>query len=720
MLFFVYLGMKNKGKIMNFETKFNPNRLRELYSAGSKKDKVGQNFWLSDEWDSRRTSFFDTDDEDFVKPKVDVMKLSSMKKAVSNFVSIVTQDPTIKVKFNSGKDSYTDGKVVVISSNTDDKLFNPTVGLALHEGSHCKLTDFEYVKDFLFSIPQEYINRAKEFGIDDYVVKTHLKNILNYVEDRRIDYYVFKTSPGYKAYYHSMYDKYFNSKIVDKALDSSEYTDETWESYEFRLINLTNKNTQLDALKGLREIYNLIDFKNIGRLKSTEDAGKIAYKIYDIILNNLQPLTTEEDSDGSENGDGDDSQEGTPQPSNGNEDGMSDGNFDLNDGQESNGGNQSTFQPSNELSDRQKKQLENAVKKQKKFQDGEITKKKVSKATQNELTAVEESGAEMVDVTEYHSTDWNGKKYYPKVLVYRNLTESLMDSDMVSIIDSYWYKNRDRQDYYRNTDENYVTEGIRLGTILGKKLQVRNDSRTTKWTRLDSGRIDKRLIAELGFGNDRVFQTSYTESYSDAIIHISVDASGSMGGEKWTKTMTSVVAITKAASMIQGLDVVVSFRSTQNTSGRYGRNGMYVPMILIGYDSRKDKFNKVKRYFNYIRPGGTTPEGLCFEAIMKEIDATTNDRDSFFLNLSDGMPMFNGQNIDYNGEQALNHTRKMVKVLRERGIKVMSYFIGDRYDYSGDRVMSNFKTMYGNDSQFIDTTNVTSLARTMNKRFLQK
>ena len=54
--------------------------------------------------------------------------------------------------------------------------------------------------------------------------------------------------------------------------------------------------------------------------------------------------------------------------------------------------------------------------------------------------------------------------------------------------------------------------------------------------------------------------------------------------------------------MIQGLDVVVSFRSTQNTSGRYGRNGMYVPMILIGYDSRKDKFNKVKRYFNYIRP----------------------------------------------------------------------------------------------------------------------
>ena len=33
----------------------------------------------------------------------------------------------------------------------------------------------------------------------------HLKNLLNYVEDRRIDYFIFKNSPGYKGYYHSMY-----------------------------------------------------------------------------------------------------------------------------------------------------------------------------------------------------------------------------------------------------------------------------------------------------------------------------------------------------------------------------------------------------------------------------------------------------------------------------------------------------------------------------------
>ena len=44
-----------------------------------------------------------------------------------------------------------------------------------------------------------------------------------------------------------MYDKYFNSKIVDKGLQSSEYRDNDWDSYMFRIINITNKNRDLDV-----------------------------------------------------------------------------------------------------------------------------------------------------------------------------------------------------------------------------------------------------------------------------------------------------------------------------------------------------------------------------------------------------------------------------------------------------------------------------------------
>ena len=84
-----------------------------------------------------------------------------------------------------------------------------------------------------------------------------------------------------------------------------------------------------------------------------------------------------------------------------------------------------------------------------------------------------------------------------------------------------------RPDYtWGNIDENKkaIHDGLVKGTILGRKLQVRGESRETKWTRLDSGRIDKRLISELGFGNERVFNTTFVRVLLRCFLHISVDA----------------------------------------------------------------------------------------------------------------------------------------------------------------------------------------------------
>ena len=142
------------------------------------------------------------------------------------------------------------------------------------------------------------------------------------------------------------------------------------------------------------------------------------------------------------------------------------------------------------------------------------------------------------------------------------------------------------------------------------------------------------------------------------------------------------------------------------------------PIILIAYDSRVDNFIKVKNLFKYITYNGTTPEGLCYEAILNEIVPTTTDRDSYFLNYSDGMPMFGNDEIDYHGSPAVSHTKKMVKEIRSRGIKVMSYFVGS--GYGEDRYMGDFKKMYGKDSEFVDITSVMSISKTMNKKFLEK
>jgi hypothetical protein len=676
---------------------FNPMALREKYSVSSLKNKNNySSFWLDNGWDNNSSIF----DDEPVKKGVDLVALASYRRAVSNFVSIVTGMSDIKVTFKSNGDSYTDGKSVVISSKLDDKLFDSTVGLALHEGSHIKLSNFDFLKNLENEIPQEYYNRSESKGYTRYEVRSMVKDLLNYVEDRRIDHYVFTSSPGYKGYYHSLYDKYFHSKVIDKALKSDEHTDVSWDSYIFRIINLTNKNSDLNALPQLSLIRSII-FSKVKELNSTEEAFQIALMVLDCILNNLPDGVESEDEETGEvsikKGDGD-----------------SDSDGDSSDGDSSDSSDSSDGKP--KLTDNQKKQLQNAINKQKKFMDGDISKKALSKKDKASMDAVESAGMSYVDVAKDMTDRWSGKKTPTKVLMVKKFTKALAESDTISMI----YK----PDYsWGNMDDNKeaINKGLVMGTMLGRKLQVRGESRETKWSRKDSGRIDKRLIAELGFGNDRVFETSFVESYSDAFLHISVDASGSMSGRKWTNTMTCVSAIAKACSMINNVDCVISYRSTQSTDGNhYRRRGSKdYPLMLIAYDSRVDKISKIKNLFHLLHASGTTPEGLCFEAIMKEIEPASKDKDSYFLNLSDGMPMFGNDDIDYHHDTAIDHTSKMVKMIRERGVKVLSYFVSDS-DWEMERSQNTFKRMYGSDAEFIDVTSVLPVAKTMNKRFLKK
>jgi len=744
---------------MNKDLKyFNPMKLREKYTVGSLNKKNNySSFWLDNDWDT--TSSWDDEDD---KPKgPDLIQLASYRRAIANFVNIVTSK-NIPVTFNATGDSFTDGKKVTISAKLDDKLFDSAVGLALHEGSHILLSDFDFLKDLENSIPTEYFNRGEKKGYSKTDVKVHIKNLLNYVEDRRIDYYVFSNSPGYKGYYHSMYDKYFHSKIVDKALGTDEYTEENLDSYMFRIINLTNSNTRLNKLNGLRDVWKVLDLKNISRLGSTESAFETALDVYNVVLNNIpdgvektnkdtgevsyeradgsgDSTHSDSDMDGSGSSSSDESREITNDEfedlldsiekgemgGNGNSGESVELDLDSDEGSSSSSteggsGNGSSSNEETEnvpvsetskvlLSDSQKKQLENAVKKQKKFMDEDISKKKLSKKDKESIDAIDASGMSYKEVgKDLNKEDSWSKVGKTKCILVKNYNQTLVDSGTINMVS--------KHNYYGDDTELAITEGLRLGTILGRKLSVRTESRDTKYTRKDSGRIDKRLISELGFGNNNVFSQTFVDSYPDAFLHISVDASGSMGGSKWTRTMKSVVAMTKAIDMIEGVDVVVSFRSTQHATSGRGRQDN--PIMLIAYDSRKDSLIKVKTLFKYLRPNGTTPEGLCYEAIMDEMVEGMKDRESYFLNFSDGMPMFGNDEVDYHHNTALNHTKKMVKEIRNRGIKVVSYYIGDSYDTN--RNMGEFKTMYGKDSQFVDVTSVTAVSRTMNKKFLEK
>ena len=693
-------------------------------------------FWLD------RSIWDDVDQEvtKVEKKSNDLMKLMSYKRSISNFVNIVTGQP-IPVTFNGrGEDSYTDGNQVVISAKMNDKEFDPVVGLALHEGSHVKLTNFTTLKELMDNnvFPSSMIDFFNSFKTDegsefnytqewydnkDQIIH-NLKQLLNYVEDRRIDNYIYKSAPGYRGYYEAMYNKYFHSNVVDKGLKSSEHRTETWSSYMFRLINITNKNRDLNALKGLRKIWNLLDLKNISRLRTTDDALELAGEIYMVIQNNVNKDMDQmpepqkggdgqgqDDTDGKSDMSSDDNPTADAPPMEGN--GMGKGKDskgdDGDDGDSTDDkGSQSTglgnkngaggnFSP---LNDRQKKMLENAIKKQEKFLDGDIQKTTISKSDKKKLDTLDQADIE-TEVTGkgleqgYYRNASQGVQTY----VIKNVTKNLIDSGIVPHLGTWRVDQNDTA----------IRKGITLGTILGKKLKTRNEERINNTPRMKSGKLNGRMLHEIGFGNFQIFDQININTATPCLLHISIDASSSMGGDKWYNTQTAAVAIAKAASMTDNMNVVISYRGIYYNSGQGCQ-----PLMMIAYDSRKDKFQKIQNLFKFISPSGTTPEGLCFEAILKELVKTKNGTDSYLINFSDGWPGFDNKEISYGGQYAVDHTAEQVKKVRQAGVGVLSYFISDGY-YGSSK--TQFEKMYGKDSEFINVDNMTQLAKTLNKKF---
>jgi hypothetical protein len=710
----------------------------------NKFNKYGNSSFWMDKFDNDIDYELLSDKEKGTK---DLYKLAAKKRAISNFVSIVTSKQ-IPVRFAVNGESYTDGETVTISSKIENPSdFDTTVGLALHEGSHIKLSDFEFLRNLdthiralsNYSELEQIANRCK--GIHIYSV---LKDVLNWVEDRRIDNFVYKSAPGYRDYYVSLYDTYFNDKIIDKALKSDEYTDETIESYMFRLINLHSKFTSLNALKGLREIYSITNLQNISRLKSTEDAFMVAADIFTVIMKAIdlnpenhkpkqggQPQSGEgegqsngENSEGEGSGqsNGNESESDESNETNGNSpmsgdmDSDGDGNgmdTDMEasgDGKESISASKGSDKTSDSsLSGRQKQMLDKKIQKQKDFIRGNIKKAKITKTNARTIEVIDTADAEIKSVGSEFVRHGNSTRRVDCILVKKMTRELMMDHSFPLAYSGYDYNSKKVE--LHNQCEASVIEGIRLGTILGKKLQTRSESRDTVFNRQLIGKIDKRMISALGFGNEHVFYTKETDKYNKANLHISIDASGSMGGTKWAKTMINVVALAKAVDMITNLDIQITFRTTSNE----------VPYVVVAYDSRKDKFVKVKSLFKHLRPGGTTPEGLCFEALMKYMVGANTNVDSYFVNISDGEPYFYSRDIEYVGSDAARHTRKMVEKLKGLGIKILSYYVTDQssidpQSYSG----KIFTECYGNASNFINVTNVNDVSKTMNRLFLQK
>ena len=726
--------LKNMSKVKM--PKFSPKVLSSGYKTTVNKSMSNSSFWL------------DTDMLSSPGSGKDIVKLAGYKRAIGNFVKILTKRDDIKVQFSSGQQSYTNGQLVVISAKIDDKEFDSTVGLALHESAHVVLTDFAVAKTFIetdrprlehiATTRPELVPDAHGLLPIDWAMNTYYrvrneysafyKDIVNVIEDRRIDQYVFDNAPGYRGYYEAVYDRYFNSKVITDVLQARLKNKRTIEDYMFHIINVANPNRTPDLLPGLREIFQLIDLKNINRLTNTGMVCELADLVWKKIIENIdapaapagsqpQPAPGEDEPKSGSNGEapgaGDDEEDpNMDTPMGGSGSGQGEDTDDDGNGESGESGDIEDGEVKDPKQIKKEEQLmsklEKEIERQKNFLNGDVKKSKVSKSEAAKINAAAESNMQYADAT------FNGQKI--KVMNIKGLSERIIATELVP--DHTCDPGGRYSDYYTKPNVEAIENGIRLGTLLGKRLKTRDENRSLLTTRLPQGSLDRRLIAELGFGNEKVFNKTLHQTVTPSLLYLSIDASGSMSGDKWKSALTASIAIAKAASMVSSVEVVIAIR------GSFRAGNEYMPLNWEIYDSRKDRFATFKHLVRCVTPGGSTPESLCYDVVKKEIVKAAQGYETYFINVSDGAPGFSSNSgIDYGGVPAQEHAKKIMNEFRASGIKVLSYFVDSYYDPAVIKNTSTgraFINMYGADAVFIDPVNLVQLSKTLNSLLERK
>jgi len=270
---------------------------------------------------------------------------------------------------------------------------------------------------------------------------------------------------------------------------------------------------------------------------------------------------------------------------------------------------------------------------------------------------------------------------------------------------------------FPRTDNN-VNAGINLGKKLLRKLQITNEQVTLASKRLKSGKIDTRRVYAANFEND-IFYKIDRAQYKPISIHLSIDGSGSMQGEKWDQVLINTVALGYVSLHMQNIDLTISIRTTGKDPSLSSKTA-HIPLLILAFDSKKHTLNDLKN-LAYFKVSGLTPEGMCLNALNQYIPSSSYYLDSYLINMSDGFPTFESSGFIYKGKSAILDTAKAVSNIKKKGVKVLSYFIEtDVTSIRLNELVEAFRTMYGKSATFIDPKNVHQVTKTLNNLFLKR
>jgi hypothetical protein len=168
-----------------------------------------------------------------------------------------------------------------------------------------------------------------------------------------------------------------------------------------------------------------------------------------------------------------------------------------------------------------------------------------------------------------------------------------------------------------------------------------------------------------------------------------------------------------ASTMIKNLDVCITLR------GQGGES----PYVVYIFDSKRHGIRQILDVFPTCYAHGTTPEGLAFSAIEREIKKDAMSAESYFINICDGQPAtsykMRGQTgwCSYGGTPARKHCNQQMRKMEKNGTKFMAYYLSNGNYY--DRAMEDMRECYGDRVVSINGIHeIDKISKTMNKKLL--
>jgi len=742
------------------------------YGGGYRRDNS------SDEWTNRfmpNSVYGSASDvhmhsiEQAIKIQKDAVNLCHNQRAIANFIKIMT-GKDIPVLFK-GDSSYTDmTKVVVIAASVNDETFDTQVGLALHESSHIIYTDDKAWKNALddYNFDLRAYNLIFPATTSYSELLQFFKSLMNWIEDRRIDDLVFRSSPGYKAYYHKLYDYYFNDRIVQKAVQSDIHTNpQLLDDWQFNIINSLCATFNPSRLKGLPGALKLIDVPNIKRLKSTEDVVEltdqlvryIAQQMTSGIKDNSQSQQDPNNSSNSaiDQGDDDDNDSNNP----GDQDDNSNNGFGSGDADN----DVDDFTPSQSLTAKDETNLKKAVESIEDLINGTVNKD--PKAGYKDKRTLQKSSEFATILASYNVQSIQSEDWFTKANTGKNKTNSHIpayafhadwtksphyqhwnnifatymreagtrttdswDTESIDTLIPLLHRtNKLTQRYSANHAFSLYQEGLRTGAMLSNKLKTFGELNSRVDMRLCKGKVDARRLNQAGMDIESIFKQVTNQQSKPAHIHISIDGSGSMSsgtggdGSLWDNALKFTVAIARAIQGKSKLSLSVSVRTTDNTAFATGSSGMHTGVVVKLWDSRTANIAALAGMLSVITLSSSTPDGLCFEALYHSniIENSSERSDSYLINISDGQPQTNPTlklNDDFKRSQEKQLSKWWKKVKNKTKVKACTYYIYSQKSGQPTGIKEMLTNIYGEDSRMVQGGNMMSIANTVNRQLI--